>query len=217
MSITILLADDHKLVRDGLRAILEGQADLAVIGAAADGREAVRQASQRCPDVVVMDLTMPQLNGIEAGHQIHEICPDTQVIILSMHANPEFVLRALQAGARGYILKETAGVEVVDAIRTVHAGQRYLSPKISDILLNDYIDLRAAADTQDPLTRLSAREREVLQFLVEGKTNEQIADLLALSPNTVHTYRGRIMQKLAIDNLPDLVKFALRYGLISLE
>jgi DNA-binding NarL/FixJ family response regulator len=217
VSITIILADDHAIVRDGLRFILEAQPDFQVIGDAANGREAVRQASQNCPDIAILDIAMPGLNGIEAARQIREICPATKIIILSIYATSEHIFRALQAGARGYLLKESAGVEVVDAVRAVQAGRRYLSEEISELMIDNYLSQRQASEAQNPLARLTAREREVLQLVVEGKPSVEIAEILSLSPNTVDTYRSRLMQKLDITDLPGLVKFAIQHGLISLE
>jgi DNA-binding NarL/FixJ family response regulator len=217
VTITVLLADDHAVVRDGLRLLLEAQPDLSVIGDAANGREAVRQVARLCPDVVVMDIAMPELNGIEAAREIGEVCPSTQIIILSIHSTTEHVFRALQAGARGYLLKESAGIEVVNAVRAVYAGHRYLSQKISDSLIDDYVRQRQAAEAKSPLARLSPREREVLQLVVEGKSSAEIADTLSLSVKTVETYRTRLMHKLGVSDLPALVKFAIQHGLTSLE
>jgi len=181
MTITVLLADDHAVVRDGLRLLLEAQGDIKVVGDAANGREAVHQVKRLRPDVVVMDIAMPELNGIEATRQIREACPPAQVVILSMHYTSEHIFRALQAGARGYLLKESAGIEVVNAVRTVHAGHRYLSQKISDKVIDNYVRQREAAGTTSPLARLSPREREVLQLVVEGKSSAEIASALSLS------------------------------------
>lgn len=217
MSITVFLADDHAVVRDGLRVLLEAQPDIRVIGDAANGRETVRLVVQLCPDVVVMDIAMPELNGIEAARKIGQVCPSTQVIILSMHSTTEHVFQALQAGARGYLLKESAGIEVVKAVRAVHADRRYLSQKISDGLVDDYVRQRQATEAKSPLARLSPREREVLQLLVEGKSSAEIADILSLSLKTVETYRSRLMHKLGISDLPGLVKFAIQHGLTPLE
>lgn len=217
MRITIFLADDHAVVRDGLRALLEEQPDFEVVGDAANGRETVRRVGPCCPDVVVMDIAMPELNGIEATRQIHEVCPTTQVIILSMHATTEHIFRALQAGARGYLLKESAGSEVINAVRAVQAGHRYLSQKISEKVIDDYLHQRQAGERKSPLASLSPREREILQLVVEGKSSAEIAELLSLSPKTVDTYRSRLMQKLGIGDLPTLVKFAIQHGLTSLE
>jgi len=217
MSITVFLADDHAVVRDGLRVLLEAQPDIRVVGDAANGREAVRQLVRLRPDVAVIDIAMPELNGIEATQQIGEVCPSTQIIILSMHSTTEHIFRALQAGACGYLLKESAGIEVVNAVRTVHAGHRYLSQKISDRLIDDYLRQRQDTAAKSPLARLSPREREVLQLVVEGKSSAEIADTLSLSVKTVETYRTRLMHKLHISDLPGLVKFAIQHGLTSLE
>ncbi len=215
MTITVFLADDHTVVRDGLRYLLEAQPDIRVIGDAANGREAVRLVEKLCPDVVIMDIAMPELNGIEATRNIRVACPPAQIIILSMHSTSEHIGRALQAGANGFLLKESAGIEVVSAVRAVHTGHRYLSQKISDRLIDDY--RHQIAKTESSLSRLSPREREVLQLVVEGKSNADIADTLSLSLKTVETYRSRMMDKLDISDLPSLVKFAIQHGLTSLE
>jgi DNA-binding NarL/FixJ family response regulator len=217
MSITVFLADDHTVLRNGLQFMLDAEADIEVVGTAANGRDAVRQVKQLHPDIVVLDIAMPELNGIEAAQQIREYCSSTQVIILSMHHTPEHINRALQAGARGYLVKESASDEVVEAIRQVHAGRRYLSQEISEQVLDYYIDQHQAKAASDPLASLNAREREILQLVVEGKTTAEISDLLSLSPKSVKSYRSRIMQKLGVNDLPGLVKFAIRHGLTSLE
>jgi len=217
MSITVFLADDHAVVRDGLRFLLEAEHDIKVVGDAANGRETVRQVARLCPDLVIMDIAMPELNGIEAARKIGQVCPSTQVIMLSVHSTTEHVFQALQAGARGYLLKESAGIEVVNAVRAVHADRRYLSQKISDRLVDDYVRQRQATEAKSPLARLSPREREVLQLVVEGRSSAEIADILSLSLKTVETYRSRLMRKLGISDLPGLVKFAIQYGLTSLE
>ncbi|MBE9508227.1 MAG: response regulator transcription factor [Chloroflexi bacterium] len=217
MSIKLFLADDHAVVRDGLKFLLEAQQDIEVIGDADNGRDAVRLVTQLHPDIVILDIAMPGLNGIEAAGQIREACPSTQVIMLSMHSTSEHVFRALQAGARGYLLKESAGVEVVNAIRAVLAGRRYLSQKISDQVIDDYVSRRETVGAESPLARLSSREREVLQLVVEGKSSADIAETLFLSPKTVETYRSRLMKKLGISDLPSLVKFAIQHGLTPLE
>ncbi|TET51461.1 MAG: response regulator transcription factor, partial [Anaerolineales bacterium] len=209
MNITIFVADDHAVVRDGLRFLLEAQDDLRVIGDAADGRSAVQLVERLRPNVAIVDIAMPGLNGIEATRQICESCTDVKVIILSMHSANEHVFRALQAGAVGYLLKESAGVEVVNAVRAVHRGHRYLSQKISDQVIEDYARQRGATRTAGPLDSLTPREREVLQLVVEGKTSAQIAEILSLSRKTVETYRSRLMRKLGIADLPSLVKFAI--------
>jgi DNA-binding NarL/FixJ family response regulator len=215
MSITVFLADDHAVVRDGLRHLLEAQPDIKVIGDAANGREAVRQVEHLCPNIVVMDIAMPELNGIEATRKIVDRCPGTHVIILSMHSASEHIRRALKAGALGYLLKESAGNEVVSAVRAVHANHSYFSQKLSDRLINDYREL--VQEAESPLARLSPRELEVLQLVVEGKSNAEIAEILCLSPKTIETYRSRLTHKLGIHDLPGLVKFAIQHGLTSLE
>ena len=217
MNISVYIADDHAIVRDGLRILLDEQPDIEVIGDAADGREAVRQVTELEPDVVIMDINMPELNGIEATHHIMENCPSARVVILSMFATQEHIFRALQAGARGYLLKESAGIEVVKAVREVMSGRRYLSQKISEDVIDDYVRLRDQAMDEDPLSRLSPREREVLQLVVEGKSSAEIAEALFLSPKTVETYRSRLMQKLEIHDIPGLVKFAIQHGLTALD
>lgn len=214
MTIAVLLADDHAVVRDGLRALLEAQGDIRVVAAEGDGRTAVRAAKAHQPQVAVLDIAMPELNGIEATRQIRLESPGTQIVILSIHATAEHVYRAMQAGAIGYLLKESAGSEVVTAVRQVAAGKRYLSRKISETLRGDP---HQAGQGQSPLDSLSDREREVLQLTVEGKTAVEIAEILSLSPKTVETYRSRLMQKLEINNLPALVKFAIQHGLTPLS
>jgi len=216
-AISVVLADDHAIVRDGLRMILEAQGDITVVGDAADGRQAVRLIQQLRPDVAVIDIAMPELNGIEATHEIRQTCPDTQVVILSMHSTAEHVFRALQAGAQGYLLKESAGMEMVEAVRAVHAGRRYLSQRITETMIDDYLRQRQAAERKSPLERLTPREREVLQLVVEGKSSAEIGDILSLSPKTVETYRSRLMRKLGLRDLPSLVKFAIQHGITPLE
>jgi len=211
MTVTVLLADDHAVVRDGLRALLE-TGDLQVIAVAGNGREAVAEALRLKPDIVIMDIAMPELDGVEATRRIVEKCPETRVLILSMYLSAEHIYRALQAGAQGYVLKESAGEEVVEAIRTLRAGKRYLSHRITETVIDDY--LREGANVS-PLDSLSLRERDVLQLVVEGRTNAAIAQALSLSPKTVETYRARIMKKLKVRDTVELVKFSMRHGLIS--
>ncbi len=215
--IKVFLADDHAVLRDDLRYILDAQSDMTVIGDAADGRTTIRQVQQLSPDVVVMDISMPNLNGIEATQHISADYPAIEVVILSIHATSEHIFRALQTGARGYVLKESAGQEVVKAVRRVHAGRRYLSSKIADTVVEDYIHESHTAQAKSPLERLSQREREVLQLVAEGKSSSEIADMICLSPKTVETYRSRIIQKLGINDLPGLVKFAIQHGLTSVD
>jgi len=215
--IRILIADDHQIVLDGLRLLLEAKGDIKVIGEAVNGREAVQKTIQLKPDIVIMDIAMSELNGIEATRQIYEFSPATRVIILSMHATAEYINRALKAGACGYLLKESTGTELIDAVRTVYASHRYMSQKISDILIDDYVDHHAESVSDDPLECLSPREREILQLVAEGKSSAQIANIIFLSPKTVETYRSRLMQKLGIKNFPDLIKFAIQKGLVPLK
>lgn len=213
MGIKVFVADDHAVVRDGLRMLLDIQPDLKVVGTAPDGRETVRQVAELQPDVVVMDITMPEMNGIEATHHICEHWPAVKVIILSMHSNTEHIVRALQAGACGYLLKEASGDEVANAVRSVIQGNRFLSQKISDLVIDDYVRRYDRQKAINPLECLSPRERETLQLVVEGKSTNEIAELLFLSPKTIETYRCRLMQKLDIHDLPSLVKFAIQQGL----
>jgi DNA-binding NarL/FixJ family response regulator len=213
MTVRVFLADDHAMVRDGLRVLLEAHGDIRVVGEAGDGRSAVSEATRLRPDVVVMDIAMPDRNGIEATQLLAQAAPSARVIILSMHSTSEHVYRALRAGARGYLLKESAGAEVVDAVRAVHAGKRYLSQKVAEIVVEGYV---GEAKAGSPVDALSAREREVLQLTAEGRTAAEIAKLLSLSPKTVETYRSRLMQKIGVEDLPGLVKFAIRHGLTSL-
>lgn len=217
MTIKIVLADDHGIVRAGLHLLIAAQADLAVVGEVANGRDAVREVARLHPDIIVLDIAMPELNGIEATQQIHEAWPATQVIILSMYASRDHIYHALQAGARGYVLKEAAGDELIEAIHAVYAGRRHLSPKITDELLDDYLEQPVHGDKINLLAQLSSREREVLQLVVEGQSSATIAEALFLSPKTVESYRSRLMQKLGITDLPSLVKFAIQQGIIALE
>jgi DNA-binding NarL/FixJ family response regulator len=217
MSINVFLADDHAVVRDGLRFLLEAEGDIKVVGDAANGRDAVRLVSELRPDIVILDIAMPELNGIEAAKQIREADPSAQIIMLSMYSSAEHVFRALQAGARGYLLKESGGTDVVQAVRAVLAGRRYLSEEISEGMIDDYILQRQVVEAESPLAQLSSREQEVLQLVVEGKSSAEIAEALFLSPKTVGTYRSRVMQKLGVNDLPSLIKFAILHGLTPLE
>jgi DNA-binding NarL/FixJ family response regulator len=210
MAITILLADDHGVLRDGVRRLLEANADLRVVATADDGMVAVEKAAELHPEVAVMDISMPRMNGIDATRAIARRSPATSVVILSMHSTAELVRHATLAGARGFLLKESAGDEVVRAVRAVAAGQRYFSPGIANKLL----DLPGVAGAG--MDVLTARERQVLQLIAEGKSNAEAAAALGLSPRSVETYRGRLMQKLGIEDLPALVKFAIRHGITPL-
>lgn len=215
MSIKILLADDHTIVRDGLRALLEAEPGFTVVASVANGREAVQAARVLNPDVAVMDIAMPELNGLDATAQIHRDCPATKVVILSIHATSEHIYQAFRAGAVGYLLKESAGSELVAAVRAVYEGSRYLAQRISDTVLDDYLHQRAATPRVSPLDSLSEREREVLQLVAEGLSSTEIAARLSLSPRTVETYRARLMHKLDLRDLPGLIRFAIENGLAS--
>lgn len=210
----VMLADDHAVVRDGLRVLLEAQPGIEVVCSVGNGREAVREAQRLQPDVAVMDIAMPDLNGIEATLQMQDTCPSTRVLILSMHSTTEHIFRALRAGARGYLLKDSAGLEVVEAVRAVLAGQRYLGQKIAATVIDDYTAERHRTSPLDSLTR---RERQILQLIAEGKTSVEVGALLFLSPKTIDTYRSRMMHKLGIGDLPHLVKFAIQNGITQLD
>ena len=204
--IRVLIVDDHALLREGLRALLSSMGDIEVVAEVANGREAVRRALEIAPQVVLMDIGMPDMNGVEATALLLAKLPGVRVIALSMHGDAEHVQRALQAGAAGYLLKESAAAEVVAAVRAVHAGRRYLSIAVMP-------HARRRAGTTTPLASLSARERQVLQLVVEGRTSAEIGAALHLSRKTVDTYRSRLMRKLGVDDLPALVKFAIQHGI----
>lgn len=211
--IRVLIADDHAMVAEGLKHLIEAQTDMQVLAIAGDGREAVRQTEELRPDVVIMDLSMPELNGADATRVILEQDPERKVIVLSMYAEHEYVRRALASGALGYVVKRSAAKDVVDAIRAVHAGQRYVSPLVQDAVAGE----GGRGGKDDRLARLSTREREVLQLLAEGHTGSEIAKRLSLSPKTVETYRARLVEKLGIRDVAGLVRFAIQRGIISLE
>jgi DNA-binding NarL/FixJ family response regulator len=213
MSIRVLIAEDHGVVAGALRSLIEAEHDMTVVGCVEDGHAAARAAQNAKPDVVIMDFAMPGLNGAEATRLIHTRCPDTRVVILSMHASQEHVRIALRSGASGYVVKHGAPDELVAAIRTVHAGRRFLSAAVAEIALDDY----AYAGDGDAVLTLSSRERQVLQLLAEGLTTAAIARHLSLSPKTVETYRARIMDKLDIHDLAGLIRFAIRHGITTLE
>ncbi len=214
MTISVFLADDHRVLRDGLRFLLESQGDIEVVGEAENGSVAIQGVLDTGPEVVVMDIAMPVLNGIEATRMIHDSLPQARIIILSVYSDAEHIFRAFQAGAQGYLLKESAGAEVISAVRTVLLGRRYLSARIRNTMVQAYIEKRQA---QSPLEMLSAREREVLQLTVEGHSSAAIAAKLELSPKTVETYRSRLMEKLDVHDLPELVRFAIKHGLTPLD
>jgi len=208
--IRILLADDHAVVRQGFRMILSAHPDLEIVGEAGNGREAVELAATLRPDVVVMDVAMPELNGIEATRRLTADNPHTRVVALSMHKDSVYVREILRAGARGYLLKDSVADDLVAAVRAVASGEGYLSPGVSNAVLDDY-----RKHVTNPIDLLSSREREVLQMLAEGKTNKEIAVVLNLSVYTVEAHRGRIMEKLNVHSINELVRFAVRNGLID--
>jgi DNA-binding NarL/FixJ family response regulator len=210
----VVLADDHSVVRQGLRAWLERSGHVQVVGEAADGREAVAIVEQLQPDVVIMDIAMPMLNGIDATAQITRRNPDTKVIILSMHADESYILRALGAGAKGYLLKESTETDVLPAVQSVRDGKPYFTPSIARLLLEDYMRSLKQNNLQDSYDLLTEREREVLQLLARGKSNKEVAQILELSPHTIDSHRTNMMQKLNLHNTAEIVLYAVRKGII---
>ncbi len=208
--IRILLADDHAVVRQGFKMILAAQPDMEIVGEAGNGREALDLAGQLQPDVIVMDVAMPELNGIEATRRVADLSPRSRVLALSMHKDSVYVREILRAGARGYLLKDSISSDLLAAVRAIARGEGYLIPGVSDAVLNDY-----RRHVTDPIDLLSSREREVLQMIAEGKTNKEIATVLNLSVYTVDAHRGRIMEKLNVHSVTDLVRFAVRSGLVD--
>src|SRR5262245_12700400 len=213
--IKIILADDHAVMRRGLRLVLEQQEDFEVIGEASDGRGAVDLAETFRPDIAVLDITMPNLNGIEAARQIDAKQIGVSTIVLSMHADESFVLRALKAGARGYLLKESAESDLIHAIRLVSEGKSFFSPTVSRLLVEDYVRQLRDRGVEDSYELLTSRERELLQLIAEGKSNKEIANMLHLSLYTVETHRSNILTKLNLHTVPDLILYAVRKGVIS--
>jgi two-component system response regulator NreC len=211
----VLLADDHRLMRAGLRLVIEQHPEFTVVGEADDGRQAVAMASSLKPQIIVMDVGMPSLNGIEAARQITEEQPETAIIMLSMHADEGYVLRALKAGARAYLLKDSAEEDLTRAIEAVRDGKSFFSPAVSKVLLQDYMRKLQRAGAEDSYDLLSGREREVLQLVAEGKSSKEIAGLLNLSTYTVETHRANLMQKLNLKGIPELILYAVRKGLIA--
>jgi two-component system response regulator NreC len=214
-TIRILLADDHVVMRRGIRALLERRPDFQVVAEAGDGREAVTMTEQYSPHVVVADIAMPNLNGIEAARQIAQKSPQTAIVILSMHSDESYVLRALKAGARGYLLKDAPESDLIGAILAVHAGKAFFSPAISKMLVEDYMRQLQQRGTDDSYELLTTREREVLQLLAEGKSNKDVAGMLNVSLYTVETHRSNILQKLNLHGTPELILYAIRKGVIS--
>jgi DNA-binding NarL/FixJ family response regulator len=215
MPIRILLADDHEVVRDGVRALLEKQADMAVVGEAADGRQAAQLADDLDPDVIVMDVGMPNLNGIDATRRILSAHPRIAVVMLSMHKDESYVLRSLKAGAKGYLLKESLRSDILEAIRAVAQGRSFLTRKISRMMQEDYIQEMEQRGLEDSYELLTGREREVLQLAAEGKPNKEIAGALNISLTTVETHRTHILQKLGLHSVPELILYAVRKGIIA--
>ena len=213
--IRVILADDHAVMRRGLRLVLEQQKDFEVLGEASDGREAVSLAESLKPDVVLLDITMPNLNGIEAARQITAKQLGCAIVMLSMHSDEGYVLRALKAGARGYLLKESAEADLLNAVRSVSEGKAFFSPAVSRMLVEDYIRQLQDKDIEDSYELLTAREREILQLVAEGKSNKDVAAMLNLSPYTVETHRGNIMEKLNLHSVPELILYAVRKGVIA--
>jgi two-component system, NarL family, response regulator NreC len=211
----VLLGDDHTLMRQGLRKILEERPEWEVVAEVGDGREAVKKCLALKPDVAVLDVAMPLLNGIDATQQIAKKVPETKVLVLSMHSDEVYVTRALQAGATGYMLKDSAGKDLLKGIASVAAGQAYFSPAIARLMLDDYVRRVSGTDVIDRYETLSAREREIFQLIAEARTNKEVAELLEISPATVETHRARILQKLDIHNTAELVLYAVRRGVIS--
>lgn len=216
--IRVLLADDHTIVRKGLRSLLDNEPGIEVVGEADDGREAVQQVEDLQPDIVVMDIAMPSLNGLEATRLIKQRSPETKVLILTMHADEEYVHQLLRAGVSGYLVKKAAPTELVTAIRAAWQGESFLSPSISRQVIDEYI-LRAggAKEEEDSFDKLTNREREVLQLLAEGHSNRQVAEILSISVKTVETHKSNLMDKLDIQNITELIKYAIRKGVIRLN
>lgn len=212
---TILLADDHTVIRSGLRMVLEKQSDFQVVGEAGDGRQAVKMAQELRPDVIVMDIAMPNLNGIDAAKQIVNQDSHIAVVILSMHSDEGYVMRALKSGAKAYLLKDSAEADLIRAVRAVREGKSFFSPAVSRMLLEDYVRQLQQRGAEDSYELLSPREREILQLIAEGKTNKEVAAMLNLSLYTVETHRTHILQKLNLHSVPELILYAVRKGIIS--
>lgn len=213
--VRILLADDHHLVRTGLRALLQSLPDIEVVGETGDGREAIELVRTRAPNIVLMDIAMPGLNGLDATARVVGEFPQTRVIILSMHASEEYVKQALRAGATGYLLKNAAPEELGLAIQAVTRGETWLSPAISRLVVEEYLGARG--DDTGPLAQLTPRQREILQLITEGKTTKQIAAALAVSVKTVETHRAQLMERLGIHDVAGLVRYAIRHGLVQID
>ncbi len=216
-TITIFLADDHTIVRQGLAKLLEAEPNLRVIGEAKDGREAVSKVQGLRPDIVIMDIAMPLLNGIEATRQIKKLSPQTKVIILSMHSHDRYISELISIGASGYLLKDSTGREIVKAISAAMKGDVYLSPSISRRVVEDYLTLKKKSSREDLYTKLSNRERELFQMIAEGHSTKEISSILFISPSTVKTHRSNIMEKLQTNNISHLIQFAIRLGIVDVR
>ena len=214
-SLRVLLADDHTLIRAGLRLVAEQQPDFEVVGEAQNGRQAVAMADSLKPNVVVMDIGMPDLNGIEACLQIREAHPEIEVVMLSMHSDEGYVLRSLKAGARAYLLKDSAEADLARAIRAAAEGKSFFSPAVGKVLLEDYMRKLQRTGAEDSYELLSPREREILQLVAEGKSSKEVANMLNLSVYTVETHRAKLMQKLNLRSVPEVILYAVRKGIIS--
>jgi DNA-binding NarL/FixJ family response regulator len=208
-----MLADDHRIVRDGIKALLDDEPDINMVASVSNGKEAIQGAHETAPDIIIMDVTMPELNGIEACLQLSQELPNIKVIMLSMHSSSEHIFRAFNAGAKGYLLKDSAGDELINAIHTVHNGERYITQRIASTILESYMLQKTQTPEATPLGLLSQREREVLQLVAEGYSSKEIAERLSLSARTVETYRSRIMQKLDLHDLPALIHFCIENGI----
>jgi two-component system, NarL family, response regulator NreC len=213
--IRILLADDHTVIRKGLRLLLESQPGFQVVAEASDGRQTVAQAEEHRPDVVVLDVAMPTLNGIEAARQISAKLPETAIVFLSMHSDESYVLKALKSGAKAYLLKDSAEYDLINAIRAVNGGKAYFSPAISKMMVEDYMREMQEREVEDSYELLTTREREILQLLAEGKSNKEVAAILNLSLYTVETHRGNILEKLNLHSGAELILYAVRKGVIA--
>jgi two-component system, NarL family, response regulator NreC len=214
-AVRVLIADDHPLIRSGLRALLERESEFQVVGEASDGYEAIELATHLKPDVAMLDVGMPRLNGIDAAQHISEKIAGVRIILVSMHSDESYVLRALKSGARGYLLKASPEADVLTAVRAVAAGNAYFSPKITKLLVEEYVNEVRRRGVEDSYDLLSIREKEILQLLVAGKTNREISDMLHISVSTVETHRTNVFQKLAVHNLPELILYAVRKGLVA--
>ena len=215
--VRILVADDHAIIRRGLRALLAHDPEFEIVAEACDGQEAVELAERVRPQVAVLDISMPKLNGLEAARRILGKLPDTQIILLTVHVDESYLFGALKSGARGYVLKSSAEFEIVEAVHAVSLGKAYFSPKVSRMLADEYLRYLEAQDVEDPYDLLTSRERQILQLLAEGQSNKDVANMLNLSPTTVICHRQHIFQKLAFHNVADLILYAIRKGIVSPE